>query len=134
MADAALDAGRITVDDVTMNLGARAPTDARIKLDGRVLKAAPTAPRVWLAYKHKGEQVAKAERDEKIPSVFSRVRHQPHVLAVGSLGRAVGRFVGADVVRRGEGHGAALKRIKKDLRGHRTRPRQRRNSRRCAAA
>ena len=74
-ADAALDAGRITVDDVTMKLGARAPTDARIKLDGRVLKAAPTAPRVWLAYKHKGEQVAKAERGEKIPSVFSTVSY-----------------------------------------------------------
>ena len=54
-ADAALDAGRITVNNVVASLGARAPTDARIKLDGRVFKAAPTAPRVWLAYKHKGE-------------------------------------------------------------------------------
>ena len=84
-ADAALDAGRITVNNVVASLGDKAPPDARLKLDGRALKAAPTAPRVWLAYKHKGEQVAKAERGEKIPSVFSRVRLQPHVCAVGRL-------------------------------------------------
>ena len=78
-ADAALDAGRITVNNVVASLGDKAPPDARLKLDGRALKAAPTAPRVWLAYKHKGEQVAKAERGEKIPSVFSRAVSYTHL-------------------------------------------------------
>ena len=55
-ADAALDAGRISVNNVVASLGDKAPPDARLKLDGRALKAAPTAPRVWLAYKHKGDK------------------------------------------------------------------------------
>ena len=62
-----------------MKLGVRAPTDARIKLDGRVLKARRRRQQRLARLQHKGEQVAKAERDEKIPSVFSRVRLQPHV-------------------------------------------------------
>ena len=66
-----------------------------------MLKAAPTAPRVWLAYKHKGEHVPRL--DEKIPSVFSRrAPRRTSALATCSP-------VGADVVRRaGAGQDAAV--------------------------
>lgn len=84
-ADAALNEGRITVDNMIASLGDRAPQSARIKLDGRALPTASKVPQVWLVYKMKGEAVAKAERGEKIASVFSRVRLQPHVCAVGRL-------------------------------------------------
>jgi len=84
-ADAALHAGRITVNNMIASLGDRAPLAARIKLDGRALPTASRVPQVWLVYKMKGEAVAKAERGEKIASVFSRVRLQPHVCAVGRL-------------------------------------------------
>ena len=98
-------------------------TNRRPRLEGRA------DARVWLAHKHKASRSRKRERDEKIPSVFSRVRLQPHVCAVGRLDVSP-RFVARCLVAN-----CALVELPSNelggLRGDRGTCHTRRNPRRC---
>ena len=83
-ADAALAEGRVRVDGAPASVGDVCAPDARVTVDGRRAAAAPA--RVWLAYKKRGEAVA---RDDGSgggpPSVFRRLGLGRHVVAVGRL-------------------------------------------------
>ena len=83
-ADAALAEGRVAVDGAPASVGAVCAPDARVTVDGRRAESAPA--RVWLAYKKRGEAVARDDgaRDGP-PSVFRRLGLGRHVVAVGRL-------------------------------------------------
>ena len=87
-ADVAIAQGRVTVGGAVVFQGEKAAIDAtEVRVDGRRVDATGPSgapPKVWLAYKKRGEVVAR-EAAGGPPSVFSRLGLGRHACAVGRL-------------------------------------------------
>ncbi len=72
-------AGRVTVDGAPVREpGARVPADAAVALDGRLLPAAPAAPRTILLHKPRGYVCTRAGNEGR--TVFDLLRELPERL------------------------------------------------------
>lgn len=85
-ADVAIAEGRVVVNGVKAHVGqvVDAATKPAIDMDGRRVPSIEEKPRVFLAYKRRGELVTREGTDDR-PSIFARLQIGRHVASVGRL-------------------------------------------------